>query len=270
MIEGPAVEDAAIEQAARRVAQARLDRTMVDIMKDINLNDVTSGYRVMRAANDLLQERLGPVAGFKIGATAAHMRSHLGVASPVFGEVFASTVQLLSGQVSLERYRRLGIETEIAVILAHDLRADAAPWDRAQLESAIESVHPCIELVDDRYADFRAIGVATLVADNFFNAGCALGRPRRLSDIADIGRLSARTILAGQEVAAGTSDALFGHPLDALAWFANRRAAMGLDTPSDVMVTLGSITPSFWVDQPMTVRIEIESLGAVNLHVAAG
>ena len=36
-----------------------------------------------------------------------------------------------------------------------------------------------IEVVDDRYADYRALDAPTLVADDFFNAACVLGRRSR-------------------------------------------------------------------------------------------
>ena len=32
-----------------------------------------------------------------------------------------------------------------------------------------------IELVDDRYEDYKQLNVATLIADNFFNVGVVLG-----------------------------------------------------------------------------------------------
>jgi 2-keto-4-pentenoate hydratase len=261
--------DDLIEAAARHVVEARRGRRVLTALPGIERGDLRSGYRVLQAANALLVPEMGPVVGYKIGATTAHMREYLGVAEPVFGEIFARTVQFLNGQVPLARYRRLGIETEIAVVLGSDLTDSGVPHDRVSVASAIETVHAAVELVEDRYDDFRTIGAATLSADNFFGAGLALGRSRRLNAIEAIDKLSARTILDGVEVACGTSEALMGHPLDALAWFANRRAELGLSVPAGTTVTLGSITPVFWIERPMTARIEIEALGAVDVHIEA-
>ena len=41
---------------------------------------------------------------------------------------------------------------------------------------AIEAYHPAIEIVDDRYVKWETMGAPTLVADDFFAAGCVLGR----------------------------------------------------------------------------------------------
>ncbi|WP_159710101.1 2-keto-4-pentenoate hydratase [Geminicoccus flavidas] len=258
-----------IEQAAEQVVQARRARQVLTSLPGIAPDDVDAGYRVMRAANTLLAADLGPVVGFKIGATSAHMREYLGVAEPVFGEIFARSVQFLNGQVPFSAYRRLGIETEIAVVLKDELRLDRA-HDRDSVAGAVETVHAAVELVEDRYDDFRTIGPATLAADNFFGAGLALGRSRPLGSVAALDRLSAVTLLEGREIGRGTSDALLGHPLDALAWFANCRARLGLPVSAGSAVTLGSITPVVWLERPQLASIEIETLGKVNVLVEAG
>jgi 2-keto-4-pentenoate hydratase len=84
----------------------------------------------------------------------------------------------------------------------------------------------------------------------------------------DLGALRARTLIDGQEVATGLSDALLGHPMDALAWLANRRSRLGLGLEAGTFVSLGSITPVQWVEKPGTFRIEVEALGAVEVAFA--
>jgi 2-keto-4-pentenoate hydratase len=263
------MDETAIAAAARQVAEARSSRRVLTALPGVDPGDIDLGYRILQASNALLVPSMGPVVGFKIGATSKHMQDYLGVQEPVFGEIFASTVQFLNGQVPYPRFRRLGIETEIAVVLGADLPGTGAPYDRVAVAAAVETVHACVELVDDRYDDFRTIGAATLAADNFFGAGCALGRSRRPEAVGPLDRLRARTLLDGTEVGRGTSDALLGHPFDALAWFANCRARLGLPLAAGTMVTLGSITPVFWIERPMTARIEIGALGGVDVHIEA-
>ena len=41
---------------------------------------------------------------------------------------------------------------------------------------AIEAYHPAIEIVDDRYVEWELMGAPMLVADDFFAAGCVLGK----------------------------------------------------------------------------------------------
>jgi 2-keto-4-pentenoate hydratase len=134
--------------------------------------------------------------------------------------------------------------------------------------AATEAVMAAIEIVDDRYEDFRTIGAQTLLADNAFNAGSLLSEPMRDFNALDLGALRARTLIDGQEVASGLSDALLGHPMDALAWLANRRSKLGPGLAAGTFVSLGSITPVQWVEKPATFRVEVEALGAVEVAFA--
>ena len=121
--------------------------------------------------------------------------------------------------------------------------------------------------MSDRYADFTTIGAATLVADNAFDAGSVLGAPVAGWRGLELGALTARTFKDGELVGTGTSDLLLGHPLDALAWLANHRSALGLGLGAGSFVSLGTITQVQWVDRPATYRITVEGLGEVVVTV---
>jgi 2-keto-4-pentenoate hydratase len=263
------VDDIAINDAARIVADHRLSGAPLPALPGLTPGEVDEGYRVLQAANGLLRPHLGPVRGYKIGATAQHMQRYLGVTEPVFGEIFESTIRSSPVSVRLGQYRRLGIETEIAVTLQPDLPPLTMLHDRRSIAEYVASVHAAIELVDNRYADFGTVGAATLAADNFFGTGLALGPAHRLDDIGPLDLLMARTLLDGQERASGCSGALLGHPLEALAWFINCRTRLGLPLQAGSIVTLGSITPVFWIDQPASARIEIDLLGVVEVDLLA-
>ena len=80
--------------------------------------------------------------------------------------------------------------------------------------------------------------------------------------------MTARTFRDGSLLATGRSDALLGHPLDALAWLANRRGRLGLGLAAGTFVSLGTITPVVWVDGPASFHIEVEGLGSVDVTAA--
>src|SRR5207248_10803606 len=70
--------------------------------------------------------------------------------------------------------RLIGIEAEIAFRLGRDLPARAAVYDRAEV-TAGAALHPAIEVVDSRYADFRSLDRLSILADNFSNGGLGYG-----------------------------------------------------------------------------------------------
>jgi 2-oxo-3-hexenedioate decarboxylase/2-keto-4-pentenoate hydratase len=231
--------------------------------------DEAEGYTLQQAVQRRLDEcGLGPVVGHKIGCTSGVMQGFLGIPNPCAGTVHAAGVLHGGGRVPRSRFVRLGIECEIAVELARDLAPAGAPVDRETAAAAVAAVMPAIEIVDDRYHDFRTVGVPTLIADDFFHSGCVLGEPiadwRRL----DLAALSGRTSIDGVEVARGTGAGVMGHPLEALAWLANTRARHGLPPlKRGEFVLLGSLVETKWVEAGMRARVEIDELGGLELAI---
>ena len=227
--------------------------------------DEDAGYAVQADANVVLEQTLGPVAGHKIGATAEGMRQLLNVPGPIAGDVFSRTVQAQRATLRLGHYVRPGVETEIAVRIARDLSPDEAPWTVERIGAVVAAVMPAIEIVDDRYVDFKSAGAGTIIADNAFNAGSILGPETKDWQGLALDRLTARTIIDGKEVATGLSDELLGHPLRALVWLADRYAGLGRTLEAGRFVSLGTITPVQWITGPCDIRIEVEELGGVGV-----
>lgn len=251
--------------AVARVVACRLNRERLPALDGVvSLRD---GYAVQDRANTVLERHLGRRVGHKIGGTTATMRRYIRAPEPLAGEIFERQVHPAGATVAHADFVRLGIETEIAVRLAQPLPPRPQPYGRSEVGDAVGEMMAAIELVDDRYADFTTVGAATLVADNAFDAGSVLGTAspdwRRL----DLAALAASTFEDGLLLATGRSDALLGHPLDALAWLANQRSSLGLGLAAGVFVSLGSITPVHWVSRPAVYRITVEGLGEAGVTV---
>jgi len=227
--------------------------------------DEAAGYVVQAGANVMLELAFGAVAGHKIGATAAGMRRLLNVPGPIAGDVFEVTVHAGSATLRFADYVRPGVETEIAVRIARDLTPDEAPWTAPRIADVVAAVMPAIEIVDDRYADFKAAGAGTIIADNAFNAGSILGPETTDWQHLALDRLTARTLIDGEEVATGLSSELLGHPLNALVWLADSFASRGRTLRAGRFVSLGTITPVQWIEGPCEVEIEVEGLGGVGV-----
>lgn len=259
------MEPEALAAAARQVVTTRLARRRLPRLE--MLTSLEDGYQVQAAANALLEGELGRRIGHKIGGTTEAMRRYIHVTEPIAGEIFASQVHPTGAELRHGDYVRLGIETEIAVRLGREITPRAQPFGRDEVGQAVFEVMAAIELVDDRYEDFAGIGGPTLAADNAFDAGSLLGPPVRDWQELELGDLHARTFQDGVLVGEGFGCALYGHPLEALAWLANRRSSLGLGLAAGSFVSLGSITPVQWVDAPARYRIDVEALGAVEVSV---
>jgi 2-keto-4-pentenoate hydratase len=259
-----------IETAAGELVRQRLSLAPIDPAEDMRPAGELEAYAFQAEVNrQLSRSGLGSPVGHKIGCTTPVMQAYLGISNPCAGEIFSATIVESQGRIRRADYRRPGVECEIAIGLSRDLAADQAPFTRDSVASHVDAVMAGIEIVDDRYRDFRSLGAPTLIADNFFNAGCVLGEPVREWRQLDLARLEGRMLINGREVGRGDGGMILGHPLEALAWLANSRAARGLSLRKGAFVFLGSLVETRWPDAGDLVRIEIDRLGALDLQVAA-
>jgi 2-oxo-3-hexenedioate decarboxylase/2-keto-4-pentenoate hydratase len=128
----------------------------------------------------------------------------------------------------------------------------------------VAAVLAAMEIVDDRYRDYRTLDVSTLIADDFFNTGCVLGPPVVHWRDLELPALTGVTRLNGGEVGRGQGRAVMGHPFEALAWLANLRASLGLALRAGEFVLLGSVLETRWVSAGDEVLVAIEGLGEVR------
>jgi 2-keto-4-pentenoate hydratase len=255
--------------AANAIASARRDRTPLQpLAADVAPQDEADGYRIQEALHKLLAADFGALVGYKIGCTSAVMQRYLGIPHPCGGGVFARGVHDSGVSLPAANFVRVGVECEIAVRLAHDLNRSQAPFTADAVAQAVEAYLPAIEIVDDRYADWQTIGAPTLVADDFFAAGCVLGKPVARSASPDLLDIVGRAEINGVEVGRGTGADVLGHPHHALAWLANHLAAGGNALRAGQIVLTGSLVKTVWLKAGDRVTMDLSGLGTVQVSFA--
>jgi len=254
------VDTPEFDAAADEIARVRLTRgVLVRLPEALRPADEAAAYRLQAAVNRRLANAgWGAPVGHKIGCTTPVMQVFLGIPNPCAGEVFGPTVFDAAGTFRTADAIRLGVECEIAVRLGRDL---SGPVTRETAADAVASAHASIEVVDDRYDDYPTLGTPTLIADDFFNAGCVLGAPVTDWRALDLAALEGRMLINGEDVGRGRGADILGHPLEALAWLAGHLAERGRILRAGEFVTLGSLVATKWVQAGDEVRIEIEGLG---------
>jgi 2-keto-4-pentenoate hydratase len=260
----------AIARAADLLSAARLERQRLErLPEECRPPDLPAAYAVQDALHARLEAAgCGAVAGHKIGCTTPVMQRFLSIDHPCAGGVLEPTVQHERGTFRHTDFLHVGVECEIAVRLAHDLPAAGAPYSRARVGAAIGACMAAIEVVDDRYADYRSFDTPTLVADDFFNAACVLGAPVEAWRELDLAAIRGRMTINDAEVGAGSGGDILGHPLEALAWLANALAARGRQLQAGEFVLLGSVVETRWVEAGDLVEVALEGLGGASARFA--
>jgi 2-oxo-3-hexenedioate decarboxylase/2-keto-4-pentenoate hydratase len=254
-----------IRAAAETIAAARRSRTPLGpLAGEAAPQTEAEGYRIQAALLDLLTGYFGVRVGYKIGCTSAVMQRYLDIPHPCGGGVFARGVHASGVALRASDFVRVGVECEIAVKLARDLAPAQAPFTADSAAEAIEAYLPAIEIVDDRYVQWETMGAPTLVADDFFAAGCVLGQAVPRAAAPELLAVTGRAMINGAEVGQGTGADVLGHPHNALAWLANHLAADGRALRAGEIVLTGSLVKTIWLKAGDRVEMQLDGLGSVQ------
>jgi len=241
-----------IALAAQAIATARRTRQpLKPLPPEARPTDEAEGYRMQRAVHDLLLPQVGALVGYKIGCTNKVMQEYLQIPHPCGGGVFERLVHASGVSLSAGDFVRVGVECEIAVVLARDLAPSEEPFTAEWVGEAVQAYFPAIEIVDDRYEKWETIGAPTLIADDFFAAP-------------DLLKITGRAIVNGAEAGRGTGADVLGHPHNALAWLANHLAEQGKGLHAGQIVLTGSLVKTIWITAGDRVVMELQGLGQVQ------
>jgi len=256
--------------AARLIADHRLNRRPLPPLDAVaRPADELQAYRVQDALHEIMTDAgLGPVTGHKIGCTTKVMQEFLRIPNPCAGGVFASTVRSSPAKLRHADFLHVGVECEIVVRLGSDLEAAQAPFTAERVAEAVAALMAGMEIVDDRYVDYKSLDTPTLIADDFFDAGCVLGAPVRDWRKLEIASLVGTTRINDAEVGRGRAADVMGHPFNALAWLASTLAKRGRSLRAGEFVFTGSVVETKWVNRGDRVLMEIEGLGKVEAEFA--
>ncbi|TXS43975.1 2-keto-4-pentenoate hydratase [Streptomyces sp. OR43] len=212
--------------------------------------DTDEAYAVQEA---LIARRLARgerLTGFKLGFTSLAKMRQMGVADLIHGRLTDRMEITDGGQYDTSGLIHPRIEPEVAFLLGDTLRPGADP------AAAVAAVAPALEVIDSRYKGFR-FSLPEVIADNTSAAGYALGPWRALADLGNLGVLLE---LDGRLAQAGSTAAILGHPLRALA--AAARLAGSLE-PGTVILA-GAATAAVPLPPGVHVRATVAGLGTVQ------
>jgi len=258
------------QAAASWIAAARRDKALVLPPDALRPADEDAAYAVQAALHAVEQAGgKGARIGYKIGCTTPIMQRAVGIDSPAYGGVLARNVFRGRGDFSFGDFHMPGIECEIAVRLERDLPTARAPFTRADIDNAVGACMAAIELVDNRYGDFKVCPAPVLIADDFFQVACVLGAEVSDWRTLDLAAAEGRTFVDGRLCGTGLGADVLGHPFAAVVWLANRLADRGESLKAGEFVLTGSLVSVQWIDKaPCNVAISIDGLGEVALGLA--
>jgi 2-keto-4-pentenoate hydratase len=219
------------------------------------------------AVQDALRDRLGlEPAAWKVACTTPEAQARLSTRTPFGGPLPRAALHTSPATIPAASHSMRMIEGELAFILACDLPARPAPYTRAEVEAAIITLHPAIEVADTRYRDWLAADKPALIADLAVSGALVLGPGTEDWRDLDLPALAARMVVGGAVVGQGTGRDALGHPALAVLWLANHLAARGQGLRAGEVVTTGSCTGNYMAVEGDAATAIFDGLGVAKVR----
>lgn len=220
-----------------------------------------------------LQQRLGPVVGYKAGLTNPQMRQRFGIDHPVLGTLLRNML-VADGTTLPARFGARPMAEGDLIVRVGDECINGAR-DRSEALACLDAVIPFIELPDLMYADKLPVDAAAVLAVNVGARLGVLGKPIALQPgpawEKRLGEFHLELLDGNNRpIALGDAHALLGHPLQAVLWLRDTLRARGQTLHKGQLLSLGALTPLVAVTPGMTLRARYTDLapqGPVEVSV---
>lgn len=251
------MESEAIREAARLLAQARNSSALVDRLPEgARPRNASDAYAIQLETAALLGDR---VAGWKVAHSAEY---ELLVGILIQSRLFQDGASLPSGEIGMK-----GVEAEIAFRFNQDLVPRERRYGRAEIVEVVTAL-PAIEIVDTRFADFRATPLIDRAADFMSSGGFVAGPPCVDWKSFDLDRLEVCLTIDGVEVVRHAGGHVAGDPLSLAIAFCNELRLTGGVREGQV-VTTGTLTGLHFAKPNSAIRAVIGGIGAVNCRFSS-
>jgi len=203
------------------------------------------------------------VRGQKVGLSSRAMQEMMGVGESDYGHLLDDMFVFEDGEVDVATLCQPRIEPEVAFVLADDLPTVAC--NVADVLRSTAYLLPALEIIDSRIADWK-IALCDTVADNASSGRLVLGGRATRIDGVDLRGLEATLWRNGEVLAKGSTGAVLGNPVTAVAWLANKLGSFGAVVKAGSVVLPGSCTRAFDVTSGDCVQATFDTVGEVAIN----
>jgi 2-keto-4-pentenoate hydratase len=250
---------------ARALYDARRTRVPIPPFTDDDPSlGMADDYAIQRELIELLLADGDRIVGHKVGLTSKPMQKMVGVDSPDYGPVLASTIYRDGDTIPAGRFIAPKIEAEIVFVIGERLEGPGVTVTQAH--AAIAGAVAAMEIVDSRIADWR-IKLADTVADLASNG--AMATSSRIVPITDIDtRLIGMTLTRnGELIDTGAGAAALGDPVAVVAWLANVLGGDGVALEPGHLIMTGALHAAVPMTPGDVFRAEFDRLGPITVRV---
>ena len=233
-----------------------------DVLDKLPELSVVDAYRLRDA---LMQRRVAKGdkhIGYKVGGASRAIQAEEHVEGPMTGCLLQSCLYPESAPIAIGSYNRVIVESEVAILLKHDLAGPHVGVTDVLLATA--GLFPAIEVVASRGERGKRSHQMRIIGSKFTGGGIVIGGPMSATHGIDL-RLEGMVISINGEVrGSATGVEVMGNPLNAVALVANTIAAYGAKLEAGMLIMTGSFMGNLPVAPGDDLRVEFTRLGSVS------
>jgi 2-keto-4-pentenoate hydratase len=260
-----ALSNSDIDKVARLLADARKENRLLDcIPLEIRPQSLGDAY----AIQERLADRLGlETGGWFCACTNPNIQTMLGLDEPYYARLFKAFILESPASLRSAHHPPMVLECEFGFRLNRDLPDREEPYSRVEVERAIASVHPTIEVVTGHLRNWPEQDVFSIIADNGTDGALVFGQGTERWQSLDLVNTDVCLTVNGKLVRTGTGRNVSGDPVSALVWLVNARSRDGRGLKAGDIHNTGTATDIIWVKSGDEATVEFHGLGSVKLSV---
>jgi 2-keto-4-pentenoate hydratase len=249
-----------IQELAARFARARAEAVTLPDDPSALIATVADAYAVQ---SDIIAST-GEVCGWKVtGWTPADLAKYRS-SRPVAGPLLAPFVVRGPATFALSHFVAPLIECEVAFVLGSDLPPRETPYERGEIEAAVEAIVAGVEIVDTRIPE----GATDLLrlADSMANGAYVTGAPVADWRGLDLASIAVAFSADNGDQQSGNGARVLGNPFLAVVALANAQPLAGPGLKKGHVITTGTCTPPVPLRRGAYIA-DFGPLGQVRLSV---
>lgn len=211
------------------------------------------------------------MGGWFCACTNAHTQCQLGLPGPYCARLYSRLLHDSPATIAAADHPPLVLECEFSFTLARDLPPRVTPYRREEVEDAIATVHPAIELVAGHLDDWPNQEVYSVIADNGTDGALIYGAGRTDWRDFDLPDIAVTLTVNGRRRRQGAGRDVMGDPVAALVWLANARSQAGATDDSGLAAghihNTGTATAIYWAEAGDHAVADFGALGQATLTI---
>lgn len=257
--------DSIIEEYALALIEAEDTQTPIEpITKEYPDLSTEDAYKIQLRLIEEKTKRGEVIIGKKIGLTSKAMQERAGIDEPDYGFLTDKMVAYEDFPIKLSELIMPAVEVEIAFVLQEDLQGPGVLV--SDVLQATDYIMPCLEIIDGRTIRYPGEWrVENSILDNAAVGRVVFGGKRCSLDDVDLRYVGMVFEKNGEIISTAAGAAVYGNPVQAVAWLANKLSEFGVILKSGETIISGSLIAADRVSAGDNYAATFDRLGSVKV-----